>query len=83
MGNSTKSGYELRTDLLGMAIGIVESRIQRQFENEHLKPEGTRQAVLPYTTEDILAEAEKLLEMPPETIPSQQVVLGMRRDSDS
>ena len=61
MGNSTKSGYELRTDLLGMAIGIVESRIQRQFENAHLKPEGTRQAVQPYTTEDILTEAEKLL----------------------
>ena len=61
MGNSTKSGYELRTELLGMAIGIVESRIQRQFENEPLKPEGTRQSVQPYTTEDILTEAEKLL----------------------
>ena len=61
MGNSSKSGYELRTELLGMAIGIVESRIQRQFENEHLKPEGTRQAIQPFTTEDVLSEAEKLL----------------------
>ena len=61
MGNSSKSGYELRTELLGMAIGIVESRIQRQFENEHMKPEGTRQAIQPFTTEDVLAEAEKLL----------------------
>ena len=61
MGNSTKSGYELRTDLLGMAIGIVESRVARQFDNEHLKPEGKRQPVLPFTTEDILTEAEKLL----------------------
>ena len=61
MGNSTKSGYELRTDLLGMAIGIVESRIQRQFENEHMKPEGARQSIEPFTTEDVLAEAEKLL----------------------
>ena len=61
MGNSTKSGYELRTELLGMAIGIVESRIQRQFENEQMKPEGTRQAIQPFTTEDVLAEAEKLL----------------------
>ena len=61
MGNSTKSGYELRTDLLGMAIGIVESRIQRQFENEHMKPEGSRKAIQPFTTEDVLAEAEKLL----------------------
>jgi len=26
----------------------------------HLKPEGQRQAVAPYTTEDIIVEAEKL-----------------------
>ena len=55
-----KSGYELRTDLLGMAIGIVCDKVSRQFENEHLKPEGTRSPVQPYTTEDIIAEAEKL-----------------------
>ena len=60
MNDSKKSGYELRTDLLGMAIGIVESKIARQFENEHLKPDGQRNAVHPYTTEDVLAEAEKL-----------------------
>ena len=61
MGNSTKSGYEVRTELLGMAIGIVSDKIQRQFENEHLKPEGQRNAVSPFTTEDVIAEAEKLL----------------------
>jgi len=55
-----KNGYELRTDLLGMAVGILESRINRQFDNEHLKPEGQREAVDPYTTEDVLVEAEKL-----------------------
>ena len=60
MGKENKSGYELRTDLLGMAIGIVQERIQRQFENEHLKPEGKRQPVSPFTTEDVIAEAEKL-----------------------
>ena len=61
MGNSTKSGYELRTEVLGMAIGIVDQRVQRQFENEHLKPEGQRKAVNPYATEDVLTVAEKLL----------------------
>ena len=61
MGNSTKSGYELRTEVLGMAIGIVDQRVQRQFENEHLKPEGQRQAVNHYATEDVLTVAEKLL----------------------
>tara|TARA_Y100000310_G_C20555704_1_gene750386 strand:- start:104 stop:307 length:204 start_codon:yes stop_codon:yes gene_type:complete len=61
MGNTNKSGYEVRTELLGMAIGIVSDNIQRQFENEHLKPEGQRNAVSPFTTEDVIAEAEKLL----------------------
>ena len=60
MGDTNRNGFELRTDLLGMAMGIVSERIQRQLENEHLKPEGTRQPVEPYTTEDIIAEAEKL-----------------------
>ena len=55
-----RNAYELRTDLLGMAIGILESRNARQFENEHLKPEGTRQPVNPYATEDVLVVAEKL-----------------------
>jgi len=60
MSDSKKSGYELRSDLLGMAIGIVDQRIQRLFENEHLKPEGQRIAVDPFTTEDVITEAEKL-----------------------
>ena len=60
MGDKNKSGYELRSDLLGMAIGLLESRIARQCENEHLKPEGNRNPVEGYTTEDVLIEAEKL-----------------------
>ena len=60
MGDSKKSGYELRSDLLGMAIGIVDQRVNRMFENEHMKPEGQRSPVKPFTTEDVIAEAEKL-----------------------
>ena len=60
MGDKNKSGYELRSDLLGMAIGIVDQKTQRLFENEHMKPEGTRNFVSPFTTEDVIAEAEKL-----------------------
>ena len=60
MGDNNKNGYELRTDLLGMAIGIVQEKVQRQFENEHMKPEGQRNFVDPYTTEDVIVEAEKL-----------------------
>ena len=58
----SKSGYELRTDLLGMAVGILESRNSRQFDNECLKPDGQRLAVNPYATEDVLVVAEKLYE---------------------
>ncbi len=60
MGDKNKSGYELRTDLLGMATGIVADRVGRKVENEHFKPEGQRSAVAPYTTEDVITEAEKL-----------------------
>jgi len=60
MGDKNKSGYELRSDLLGMAIGIEDQQVQRKFENEHLKPDGQRNPVAPFTTEDIIAEAEKL-----------------------
>jgi hypothetical protein len=60
MSNLNKNGYEIRTDLLGMAIGILESRVNQQFQNEHLRPEGQRDAVDSYTTEDVLEEAEKL-----------------------
>ena len=59
-GQPFKSGYELRTDLLGMAQGILCDKVGRQFDNECLRPEGQRQAVAPYTTEDVIAEAEKL-----------------------
>ena len=60
MSDSNKSGYQLRQELLGLALGIVSDKVNRQFENEHLKPEGQRNAVSPYTTDDIIAEAEKL-----------------------
>ena len=60
MGDKCKSGYELRSDLLGMAIGILESRNARMFDNEHLKPEGQSVPVNPYATEDVLVVAEKL-----------------------
>ena len=33
MSDKKKSGYELRSDLLGMAIGIVDQKVQRMFEN--------------------------------------------------
>ena len=63
MGDS-KSGYQLRTDLLGMATGIVVDRTNRLEQNEHFQAENDkayqRKAIAPYTAEDVIAEAEKL-----------------------
>ena len=60
MSDTNKSGYELRTELLGMAIGILDDQRSRHYENECLKPEGQRNSVPPYATEDVLDVAEKL-----------------------
>ena len=64
MSDSNKSGYQLRTDLLGMAMGIVDSRVNRLEANEHFMAENDkryqRKAILPFTAEDVIEEAEKL-----------------------
>ena len=60
MSESKKSGYSIRADILGMAIGILESRNVRQSENEHLKEEVDRLPVNPFATEDVIVVAEKL-----------------------
>ena len=64
MSDNNKNAYELRTDLLGMAIGILESRNNRLENNEHCSAENdeayNRKPVSPYVTEDVLTVAEKL-----------------------
>ena len=61
-----KSGYQLRTELLGMAMGIVGERVNRLEQNEHFLAENDRKyqrkPIPPFTTEDIIAEAQKLYE---------------------
>ena len=64
MRDSNKRGYQLRTDLLGMAMGIVSERVSRLEQNEHFMAENDkryqRKAISPFTAEDIIVEAEKL-----------------------
>jgi hypothetical protein len=64
MSESKRSGYSIRADLLGMAIGILESRNNRLENNEHFAADNDSnykcQAVNPYTTDEVLSEAEKL-----------------------
>ena len=66
MSDSKRSGYDIRADLLGMAIGMLESRNNRLEQNEHFGADNDsnykRQSVVPYTTDEVLSEAEKLYE---------------------
>ena len=59
MGDTNKNGYEIREGLLGMAVGILESRNSTLRENEYLKPEGQRENIEPYTVEEVLKTAIK------------------------
>lgn len=56
----TKNGYEIRENLLGMAIGILQDRVQTERENEYLKPEGTRQPIQGFNAEDVIEVAQRL-----------------------
>ena len=62
--NNNRNAYELRTDLLGMAAGIVSDKQARLEQNEHFKAESDdsyqRQSIAPYTAEEVNAVAEKL-----------------------
>lgn len=60
MSESKRSGYSIRADILGMAIGICQERVQRAFENEHLKEEVDREPVNSFATEDVIVVAQKL-----------------------
>ncbi len=60
MGDTNKNGYEIREGLLGMAVGILESRNSTLRENEYLKPEGQRDDISPYTVDEVLKTAETL-----------------------
>tara|TARA_Y100001963_G_scaffold102286_1_gene140760 strand:+ start:229 stop:408 length:180 start_codon:yes stop_codon:yes gene_type:complete len=50
--SDSKSGYEIRQGLLGQAQSILEQNAHMQFEQTKVWPI--------VTTEDIIAEAEKL-----------------------
>ena len=59
MSDST-SGYEIRTNILHMAIGIISENRTIDMNNQQLLPEQARQPVEGYTIEEVLTEAEKL-----------------------
>lgn len=58
--DTPKSPYELRTELLSMAVGILESQSQRRLENEYMLPETQRKPVRHFEIDDVLEAATKL-----------------------
>ena len=60
MGDTNKSGYEIRESLLGMAIGILQEKNSILRENEYLKPQGSQNSINPYTIDEVLKTAETL-----------------------
>ena len=65
MSNS-KSGFELRTDILGMAMGLLENN-RDQVMNAHFQlPDEVRKVdecpIINITTDEVIDEAKKLYE---------------------
>ena len=64
MSNNNKTGFELRTDLLGMAIGLLENNREQLVNQFYSKPEKVRESetlpVIEISPEQVIAEAEKL-----------------------
>ena len=64
MSSNNKTGFELRTDLLGMAIGLLENNREQLVNQFYSKPEKVRESetlpVIEISPEQVIAEAEKL-----------------------
>jgi len=59
-----KSGYELRTDILGMATGLLEANREQATMAFYARPDeerqGERSPVITITTDQIIQTAEEL-----------------------
>jgi len=52
----------LKTETLKMAMSILDSKIQRQLENQSLLPQGRQSPVNSYSAEDVITSAKQLLD---------------------
>ena len=56
-----KTPYELRADLLNMAIGILETQTRQRAENEYMKPDHvSKEPIEPFTLDQVLEVASSL-----------------------
>jgi len=63
MSNS-KSGFELRTDILGMALGLLENNREQTMHSFYSIPEderkGQRAPVIAISTDEVINTAQEL-----------------------
>ena len=63
MSNS-KSGFELRTDILGMAMGMLENNRDQTMQSFYSKPEEDRKGesapIIDISAEEVISTAKEL-----------------------
>ena len=63
---SNKSGFELRTEILGMAMGLLEenrAQTTNQFYATEVEQRGSKKLpIIEITPEQVISQAEKLYE---------------------
>jgi len=59
-----KSGFELRTDILGMAMGMLENNRDQTMQSFYSKPEEDRKGesapIIDISTEEVISTAQDL-----------------------
>jgi K+-transporting ATPase c subunit len=51
----------LRVDTLKMAMAVLDARIKREIDNQQLLPVGRQAHIEPYSIEELIVEAQKIL----------------------
>ncbi len=64
MSNNSRSGFEIRTDILGMAMGLLENNREQSMQSFYSKPEedrpGESAPIINITTDEVIATAKEL-----------------------
>ena len=68
----SKNGYTIRTELLSVAVNILESQQRVRRENEMIKPKDSQLPVDGYSAEDVVACAETLNRFISQTMMTRQ-----------
>ena len=63
MSESSKSGYDIRKELLHLSVGILSDNRKTLFQNEMMKEDGSKkEPIAPYTLQEVIDQANALYE---------------------